>query len=533
MKLPEINYRRVSGPARTIGPEAAVADFRQQQQVQNAVFEVGRAFAERTVKYETTTAMSQFRDGLSHFENEVASMRVVTPEQIEEWGLEGQVSTTTADGRRREYIPKHEWYTFLKERTISELKSVQGGEISSPMGREAFLQQARDIERQEIEASVAESARLAHEFHRDRVKADFNAALVAGNWQTARDKLADPVFADNPALKAQLLDEVGQAEEVARLNRLARDGSPEQLRAEAERMGTDDYLAASPLNDQQRQQKIGELTQLAKAYETEQKALQTEQQERNRANWWQGFLTKANTEGVNASDLAGLNELEFMSAADIKAAWAMFENAAGTGSYYAEETDPAVYMQLHDILASGDAVAFRRELERATPKLKQSDYTSLVAKGQQLAKQPEYGRGITTDAQIVGDALKVLGIDTTKTSDNRDLASRQAADFRRQYDYEVQRQEMDKKRALTSDEKIAISDRLTRSMKTSEPTTFFGFQVRGAQYADIYDFIYQDLGEDLVQYETTMRQITEALQAQNLPATQEEIMRLYRSASVE
>jgi hypothetical protein len=530
MKLPEIQYRRVSG-ARGIGPEAALQGFQQTQQIKDAVFGVTRQFAEESARYEATTALSQFRDGLSHFENEVATMRVATPDQVEEWGLDDRVPTTTADGRRREYIPKHEWYTFLKERAIDDLKRTKGGDISSPKVREAWMAEVGNIERHEIEQSIAHSAKLAHEFQRERVVADFNAALVAGNWQTARDKLADQVFADNPELKTRLMDEVNQSEEVARINRLARDGSPAQLRAEAERMGSDDYLAASPLNDQQRHQKIGELSRMAKAHEAEARALQKEQQDRYRANWWQNYLVKANTEGLNASDLAGLNELEFMSVADIKAAWAMFDNAAETGSFYAKETDPGVYMRLHDTLASGDAMEFRRELQQAIPNLRQSDYIALVKQGEQLAQQPEYGQGISTDAQIVSDALGVLGVDTTKTSDNRDLAAQQKAMFRRQYDYEVQRQELEKKRQLDSTEKRKIADQLTVTMRTREPVRFLGFQIRGAKHADVYDAIYQDLGEDLLKYETTMRQITEALEATGLPATQEEIMRLYRSGS--
>lgn len=530
MKLPDIQYRQVSG-ARSIGPELAVQEYQQRQQITGAVFDVTREFAEESARYEATTALSQFRDGLSQFENEVATLRVAAPEQIEEWGLDDRVSTTTADGRRREYIPKHEWYTFLKERTITDLKRNRGGEISSPKVREAWMDEVGNIERSEIQRSVAESARLAGEFQRERVVADFNAALVAGNWQTARDKLSDPTFANNPELKARLIDEVGQSEEVARINRLARDGSPEQLRAEAERMGTDDYLAASPLDDKQRHQKIGELSRMAKAHESESKAIRKEQQERYRANWWQNYMTKANAEGINASDLAGLSELDFMTSADIKSAWTMFENAAESGSFYAKESDPAVYMELNDMLANGDAMAFRRALQQAVPKLRESDYISLLNKGEQLASDPEYGRGVATDAQIVGDALKVLGIDTSKNSDTRELSARQGSDFRRQYDYEVRRQEMQAKRELTSDEKIKISDQLTLSMRTRESTRFLGFEIRGAAYADTYDFIYQDLGEDLVVYENTMRQITDALEANNLPATQEEIMRLYRSIS--
>lgn len=528
MKLPNITYNPVQS-ARLPGPESAVAEYEQKQRVTQAVFDVAHQYAERTAKYESDTALSEFADGLSQFENEVAPMRVASPEQIEEWGLSDRVSTTTADGRRREYIPKHEWYAFLKQDRMGSLKEQKAGDITSPVYREAWTAQVSKIEREQTEQAVAQTARQALEFERDRVVADFNAALVAGNWQTARDKLSSEVFADNPELKARLLDEVAVSEESARINRLARDGSPEQMLAEAERMGSDDYIAASPLNADQAHQKSQELKRLAKMREAENEAKVREQNERYNAKWWEGLLIKASTDGISVSDLAGISDLPFLSPADIRSAYGMLDNAAANGSPYAKVTDPGVYLELHDALASGDALAFRKSLQQSIPNLKESDWQYFVKAGEKLTAEPDYAQGVATDAQIVGDALKRLGIDTTKTSETRDISASQQADFRRNFEYEVGRQERDMKRSLTPSEKMKIADNLTLEFKTKDPTTIFGFEIGSAEYSDVYDYIYQDVGEDQRAYDTTMRQITEALEANNLPATQEEIIRLYRS----
>lgn len=519
MKLPDITYKKVSGPRGAPGPDTAVREHYAKQKILGQAFQVANDFAEQHAEYEANKVNSEYADDMTQLKTELATKRVATPDEIEEWGLSDQVSTTNADGSAKEYIPKHEWYSKLLANEMERMTTEKAGKINSPKYREAWLNRVRDVNRGELERSVVQSARDAHEYQQDRVVNDVETALTAGRFQTARDILADPMFAGDPELKANLMNTINVAEEKRGLTVMARDASPAELRAKAEEIGTDEYNEGSALDAEELERQREDLLRMADAKETEATALNKERNERLSAAWWDDYLAKAGTTGVNASDLAGLSDLPFLDKSDIKAAWKIFENAAENGSPFAKEYDPVAYNEVQDAIDSGDPVAAKKALEQNIPSLDKSTYKTLDGQVRDLVDAPDT-TSVTTDTQIVSDMLVTLGVDTTKTSENLEQSRITKARVRSMYAGEVARKEANLQRKLTDEERIDIADNLTRRAMTDDGIDGgFLFFDKDPTYQNIYDQAWDVVGEDQVKYDQFLRNAEAALKQEGRPVS--------------
>lgn len=526
MKLPEIKYKSAGGPASSIGPASAVAEFRQKQSIVEGIQKVASDFAQQTAEYEANSENSKYADSIAKFEMDMASKAVATPDEIRDWGLGDRVNLTTDDGRDREYIPRHEFYTLMLGDKMESLRDEGAANISSKQYRQAWVSSVNDKNNQMLSHAVKRASVDAAKFQQGRVVADFDEALRNNQFQTALDKLADPVFASDPELKGKLINQVGVSKENYRLNAFMRDASPAAMRAEAERMASDEYVASSPYDEDARTKQVNYLERMAKAKETEAKGIADQQKDQLRSSMWMNLNQKAMTGNLTAADLAGMDQLGFATPGDINAAFKMLKNQGDGGEPYSKFDHPDVYTKLNNLFIAGDAVAFGRELQKSIPYLSETTFRAMSNQQRELVKTPEYAEQVATDAQIMSDAFGVIGLDD---KDESEAAASARMQLRKAFNAEVARQQMDGKRVLSSDEKITIADNLVKKQSVGGEPKWFGLPFTGSDpvNASAYDYIYSEVGE--ADYDQTIRDLTDALIQQGAPVTSDNILRLYQS----
>lgn len=202
MKLPQIQFQRVSAP-NTIGPGAAVANYRAKQGVLESIQKLGAQVAEEKVEYDTNKANSSYADEISQFKRSMATKIDFTADQIESMGLDDVVDTTNPEtGERLASIPKYKVYAIALERQMEDARNRYGADISNTKYRSAWQNAVAADSRAELDKAVADSAKMANEYETGAMLVDIDNAINSGQFQTARD-----LIATNPRLKSILTPE--------------------------------------------------------------------------------------------------------------------------------------------------------------------------------------------------------------------------------------------------------------------------------------------------------------------------------------
>lgn len=532
MKLPDINYNRVSGPGNVTGPGAAWSEYQSKQGVVNAIYQLGQTVAEEKVEFDTKLANASYADDISQFKREMATRIDFSPDEIKAMGLDDVVPTTSEEtGKPLDSIPKYQVYAIALERKMEEARQKYGAGIASPKYRNSWESVTKDQERHQLDQAVAQSAQMAQEHTFATKNVALETAISSNQFQTAREILSDPQYmtmlGPDGVAKAKANITTAEVEMGFRneMQILSDTGNVKGLKEMAAHLRSDEVGEGyATMDDKQLNAWADQFDRMAKATEMEMKAGAEEAKERARASWWQGFNEKAAAPGgIRASDLAGLDNLPYMKASDINAAWKMFKNQAEAGTVFPKTTDPATYMDLSNQLANGDAVSLMKSLESAIPNLKESDYTYFVKEAQTLRKTPGYSTEIVSTSTILSNSYAQLGLDPT-SDDEGDVV--QVAKFQQAFASEVQRQQAAFNRQLTTVEKQDIADKLTiRHKEESGQWWKFGM---GDFEGSAFDYIYQDI-DDPQAYDDTIKEITAGLTRRGMPVTADNILKIYKA----
>ncbi|MEE4249109.1 MAG: hypothetical protein V2I38_00815 [Alcanivoracaceae bacterium] len=515
MKLPEISYGRAT-PMQGRGPGEAVVKARGINEISSALTDSVNAIHEINNNYKISQATLRADNDLSALEQEYGSREFFTADEVKRFNLEGQVPLTEGEGLEREVIPAHEVYPLLVDRQYEDSIKTHAQNIRRPQDREKWNMEMTMRRNDRVTQEVQRAEQNAIQFTLKERMMDVTEAQASGNFDGAA-MLINEVWAHDPGERREMLLENGVLQEQHTARKLAQNGSPEELREQAAYMRTDEYLKKSSSDSKAVADQASYLDRVAEIKEKAAADAADKAYDSQLDAHWQRYhddpvgLVTNMPRGLKGADIRTLQNYAKARVGDTKI-----------------ETNPDVYLSMQDALNDPNVSAadYRRKLLDSKTSLDAADWEYYAKQGEKKAAPPSYGQGVATDAQIISNAYGSLKLDTTAKSETKDQDATTKAAFLRLFNGEVQRQERNQGRELNADEKIQISDSITRELITKPEGSWWW---QDQETGDVFDFIYQDLGEDQYQYDETLRMIEEALRVNGVPATQQEILRMYRA----
>jgi hypothetical protein len=528
-RLPQVQYRGASTPQME-GPQVAVSESRQRIALINQAQEVAGQIAEADREYRFNKAKSGYADDLSAFRREAAKMQVVGRADIIAMGLEDVV-----DVDAKETFFKSEWYPHALEKAMDTAMDKYSEGIVSGIDRERFTSDIGLANNKILETEIEIAAKESMAEQKAQMLNDVQGFADSGLWESAVTAVeSNPHL--KPSEKEELKTEISQQRDANilrdELTALAQTSNPAAVEEYAAYLRTDEAQERYSLTPEEMDKMASGADRIAKAVEAENKAKRTEYEQRQRAVFWQGLMTQATTGELTASDMAGIIDNQFLTAADIKGAWNVFDSMQEDGTAFQKtDSDPDSWLEIRDAIDVGEVVKARELLAQKTSMLTETDWQAFHGELSDLSKSATYNNTIQTNTQIMNGGLQAIGIETTASADEEDKQA--SFVIKRAFSAEVANQQSILGRELTTPEKQEVMDGLTRRTITESGFSRwvsenlpFSIPGVGPEQELVYDRIREDAASEQ-EFQDIVRQITAALQANGEPVTASNISLSY------
>lgn len=232
MKLPEIKYRQVQGPGRSIPPDAAALEFRAKQEVNQALQEFGTTLANMATTRQATGASQRFTDDLTGFMQEHLDRPQYTAAEVRELGLGSRVDL--AGKEPEDTVPAYEVQPHLLERTLRESIQSHSAAIADRSARQEWLARAESQASKLLQSAVQMASRERIRYDLELGEQQIQQAQQSGLFDQASDLIdALPVSDD---FRQLMRDDNSQLRELHRVNLLADGDSVQAIEAELEKL---------------------------------------------------------------------------------------------------------------------------------------------------------------------------------------------------------------------------------------------------------------------------------------------------------
>jgi hypothetical protein len=226
-KLPEIQ-RSQAAPLQSIGPAAAAAPHLSKAKVIGQAADMALKINEMADKINVNNANADYKQAISNFKQYM--MERTDPfdqEALKLMRIDDKVDASEGD------VPVWEAMPHALAQYTADMQEKYGGNIRSPKLRSAWQRDTALATIPELERSVQEAANMAVQGMADEQMARYDAHILSGEFEAARQVFADnPIFTRNPKmaeLKRQSLAQVDVAQEKWELNDLLVQGEYEEV----------------------------------------------------------------------------------------------------------------------------------------------------------------------------------------------------------------------------------------------------------------------------------------------------------------
>ena len=296
---------------------------------------------------------------------------------------------------------------------------------------------------------------------------------MAGNFDGAAN-IINIAYAGDENARREMLQENAVMKERGRINQLGRDGGAQQLREEAAYMGTSEYLAESPLDDQQRHDAIGYLERMAKVREAEAKAGIAEARSETQRQIFAEAHELGRNKQLSSEWLSDAISNPALTPAQINSLNALFDNyiESARESIYAKQSDPKVVSQLRRSMVDNDVsyAQAARELESSRGMLTEAHWHELDRALIKKADPVQQGGQRSTENQVAGK-LRSIGVIPSQTKNMEMMRVEEG--FRSATNNAIAREAAAKNRELTDEEVTAVIDRTFTTERRELEVPFF------------------------------------------------------------